>query len=743
MKFRRVTSAALAAAIFASGTSITAFAAQDAEMTKALTYVKERVSIPKELTEFTHSTRLVNNKTRYEFVWKTADDYQGGYSRLNISITGKVITNYEYYNNEIDEPDYEVEDVEDDEFLISSSKPSFSKLSKAQLIEKAKAAIKKLNPTVYENITINEEDFSIRLVGNEAYMALQRTDDGIPVDGQSGRMTINKNTGELISFNINWIIGAGFAEKDKAVSKERAEQGFEDNFPVELVYNAGYDWNTKAYTPYLYYRQVRFGQIDALTGELSTFQNSYFDYGDSVDDEDDDAAIEEDCDEEAPATGAGNKVTFTDKEKEQLEKEGKLIKAEDALNAIKKTGIFHVPEGSAISSSSCFYDERLGFYVRRASFNTLEYSQAGSFDVPVYTVGDDDEIDVENSVPVYYGNFTINAETGRVLSFSCGDDDNGKSLNKTKTTAAVQKWLKKLLGDDAEKFEIYNVSLNQYYKSYDPKTHQGIGNPINRSIHYSIPRTIDGIRSLAEGIKLTVGNSGKVTYYTLTDYGIKYPKAKDIISESEAYDKYFEQVDYDLQYRCAYNATTKKITTAMVYRADNDLYIDAFTGKLTRYNGSPITVFERKSNVYTDISGSKYKKYAEKLADYGIYIGDENGKLNENKAITYDDFRSLLSSAGIYCPYDSSVKGTTPVTRQLAAKMMTAGVVGNSKVLSVKGIFKSPFKDVSESSSYVGYIAVAKAAGIMDCIMSKSTFSPKAKLTRGLALRIIYDYLSK
>lgn len=739
MKFRRITSAALAAAIFATGTSITAFAEQDAEMTKALTYVKQRVTIPEELTEFSHRTRLVNNKTRYEFTWKTPDDYQGSPANLTISITGKVITSYEYYNNEMDEPDVE---VDEEGAVISANKPSFAKLTKEQIRDKAKAAIKKLNPTVYENIEIT--DYSASLHGNDAWITLSRTNDGIPVEGQIGWISINKNTGELISYYMDWVIGAGFADKEKAVSVEKAQQGFEENFPVMLVYNASYDWQTKTYTPYLMYRQVRFGQIDALTGELSTFQNSYYDYGNSADDEDD--AVTEDCDEESenPATGAGdNKVTFTDKEKEQLEKEGKLIKAEDALTALKKGGIFHVPEGSEISSSSCFYDERLGFYVRRASFNTKKYSEAGSFDIPVYTTDEEIEVEEDDSFAyVYYGNFTINAETGRVLSFYCDDVNNGKSLSQTKTTTAVKKWLKKLLGDDAEKFEIDGVDLNQFYKSYDPKTGKGIGNPLNRSIHYTLPRTVDGIKSLVERVTISVGNSGKVISYGLTDYGIKYPKAENIISESEAYDKFFEQVDYDLQYRCAYNATNKKVTTAMVYNASSSLYIDAFTGKLTHNDGSPIIVTESKSG-YTDIDNSKYRKYAEKLFEYGIYIGDEDGKLNENKAITYKDFKELLSRAGIYCSYDSGIKETTPVTRQLAAKMMTSGIVGNNKVMGIKGIFKSPFTDVSENSAYVGYIAVAKAAGLMDCIMSKSTFSPKAKLSRGTALRIIYDYLSK
>ena len=53
MRLRKVTSAALAAAIFATSSGIVAFAEQDANMTKELTYVKERIRIP-EAVSYTH-----------------------------------------------------------------------------------------------------------------------------------------------------------------------------------------------------------------------------------------------------------------------------------------------------------------------------------------------------------------------------------------------------------------------------------------------------------------------------------------------------------------------------------------------------------------------------------------------------------------------------------------------------------------------------------------------------------------
>ena len=81
------------------------------------------------------------------------------------------------------------------------------------------------------------------------------------------------------------------------------------------------------------------------------------------------------------------------------------------------------------------------------------------------------------------------------------------------------------------------------------------------------------------------------------------------------------------------------------------------------------------------------------------------------------------------------------LTRKEVAKYLVSGIYGD-KITSLKGIFKSPYKDVSESSEYVGYIAVAKATGLMKGV-SSTKFKPNTYFKRGEALKLVYDYLSK
>ena len=60
MRFKRTIASGLALATFFTGTSIVSYAdeASEAAMRQALTYVKERIDIPEELTEFDYSKRV-------------------------------------------------------------------------------------------------------------------------------------------------------------------------------------------------------------------------------------------------------------------------------------------------------------------------------------------------------------------------------------------------------------------------------------------------------------------------------------------------------------------------------------------------------------------------------------------------------------------------------------------------------------------------------------------------------------
>ena len=720
MKLRRLGAGVLAAALSATSVGICAYAEEDAAMKQALTYVKQRLDIPEELTEFQHRTSTEQNNTRYTFSWNDKD----GSKSMNVQITGRVIKNINIYKD-WDEDDY---------------KTSFAKLSDEKLTEIAKKYIKEINPTVFDKIEIDNE-ISISLYGPEAILAFSRVENGIPVTNQTGYVCINKNTGELLRYNFNWINGATFSDAKGAISLKDAQKAYKKLFPVEKVYTLEYNWEKDEYIPHLIYRQTAAGQINAFTGELSTFED-YRSY--DMDNGDDDAAMAEEAaitNDANPGMGA-KEITFTEAEIAKLEEESKLISAEKELKDLQKLGIFYIPKQSEVSSQDCRYDEKSKSYIRNVSFNgeTDRYVDLnGDIIIPLE--------DVKRSSDTYrfYGYFSYNAETGELLSFNCSAPDVGTNMDTAKYTKKADEITKKLLGDKAEKFgKLENTYSSKSYSKYDPDTGKAIGEPRISSMTFNANRVENGITCVNESVYLRIGNIGYVTDYNVHfNADVTYPKPDKIISANRAYAQFFKQVELGLKYRCAYKTDEKKVVSALVYATNKNLYIDAFTGKLTTSSGSEIFVVEDTGD-YTDLENSEYKVYAEKLRKYGITLMDKQNRLNGNDPITALDFSNVMSSAGINIRADEKdskiINEDTIVTRQLAAYLLVYGKYGK-EVASMTSIFKSKFSDVKEGSKYVGFIMIADESGLLKG--SGSKFSPKAEMTRGETLKLIYNYLSK
>ena len=194
MKFKKITSAVLAAAMLVPSTCIVSYAEQDQAMKQALTYVKERITVPKELSHFNYSSRVVAGKTQYTFTWDTVAN-NDKWQSISVSIRGKVITSYSH--NSWD--DY------------SSDEYTFAKLDPDEIVKKAKEAVKTLNPTVCDYIEVDDTP-RIYLWGDDARVTIRRVKDGVSVKGATGSVTIDKDTGELKSYSLDWILGAGFAD---------------------------------------------------------------------------------------------------------------------------------------------------------------------------------------------------------------------------------------------------------------------------------------------------------------------------------------------------------------------------------------------------------------------------------------------------------------------------------------------------------------------------------------------------
>jgi hypothetical protein len=724
MRFKRLGAGVLAAALSATSMGIYAYAEEDAAMKQALTYVKQRLDIPEELSDFSYRTSTEQTNTRYNFTWKNKDKLA---ESISVSIVGRVIKSV-YINHEYSEDEW---------------KSSFAKLSDDKLVAAAKKYIAQINPTISSKLEISD-DISISLWGSAATLSFTRVENGVPVTGQSGYVNINKNTGELIGYYLNWTNGATFSDKKDAISVKDAQKSYKKLFPLEKVYTLEYDWEKDEYVPHLIYRQTEFGQINAFTGELSTFEDYRSYEGEIGDDDcDDDIATEAAMNDANPGAGGDTKtVTFSEDEIAKLEIENSLIKAEKELEDLRKLGVFYIPKQSEVDSQSCRYDEKKDTYIRDVSFkgDTDRYIDlSGGVIVPL------ESVKKQSDTYRFYGYFSYDAQTGELLSFSCSAPDVGQNLNTASITKKADEVLKTLLGDDRDKFgALNNTYTGKTYMKYDPDTGKAIGEPRITHMNFDAKRVEYGITCISENVSLNFGNNGYITgYYLNYNKDVTYPKPDKIISKSKAYSQFFKQVELGLRYRCAYDSEAKKVVSALVYAADNNLYIDAFTGKLTNYNGSEIYT-AKKEGEYTDLENSKYRTVAEKLRKYGITLMDNKGRLNEDETINAYDFANVMSSAGINVnakETDSDIiKEDTKITRQLAAYLLVCGKYG-SQVADMTSIFKSKFTDVTDKNKYLGYIMIADESGLLKG--SGDKFSPKAALTRGAALKVIYDYLSK
>ena len=87
---RILAASGLPSVMAASSMSLCAFAAEDEAMKKELTYVKQRIDIPENLSQFEHYTNTYNGNTSYRFSW--TDPKSENYESMSVSIVGKVIT---------------------------------------------------------------------------------------------------------------------------------------------------------------------------------------------------------------------------------------------------------------------------------------------------------------------------------------------------------------------------------------------------------------------------------------------------------------------------------------------------------------------------------------------------------------------------------------------------------------------------------------------------------------------------
>lgn len=215
----------------------------------------------------------------------------------------------------------------------------------------------------------------------------------------------------------------------------------------------------------------------------------------------------------------------------------------------------------------------------------------------------------------------------------------------------------------------------------------------------------------------------RLSSYKISYTDIALPSPDGMLTEKQAMKKFWEDNDLNLYYLAAVNK--KKTKTVLVYGANTNVYIDAFTGE-------PIYTWYMKKgkNDFSGITDKKILKMAKKLDDHGILVSEE--KFSQDDPVTYAIFGNVIGGS-----YTNANDENRNITRSAALIAYTRSITSDD-VAKIKGIYKSPFSDISDDNPRVGYYAIAYGMGAF----TEKKLDPTAYFTYGDLIKMVYSMYS-
>lgn len=688
---KKFLSLVLAAALCAAS-AVPALADSNSEkINEMLSVLKQRIGSTDEYDKFSGSVNAYGGETRYEFLWSKTDG--DNRSSMNITMNSDgVVTSYYTYGGGGNG---------------RGGKASINRPDVSEALDAAISGFKKLNPDISENVKITSDGEYRSLTGDDFSFVLQRTQNGIPVADDDGWISVSADAKRVVSFSLNYTTGLKFEDSSKLISKEDAQNSFNEKFPMKLRYTTEYKDDKKSatliYSPDSEYNQY----ISATSGEVITreYRRHRFGGGDMK------------ASESMAAMDMADNG-FSEAEIKNLDTINGLIGLEKAEKIILTSKVINANSAYKLTEHALcrdWYDEDKYTY-------RLEFER---------TSGDED----------YWLDAEVDAKSGDILSFYISENRGNEKAKLNvkqgyeKAYAALEVLAPSHFGENMD-----------YLLDGDDKDSSG---------NYVFFRYVNGIEFADNSVRISVDMaSGKIISYRIGYDDIEFPSADSVISAEDAGKRLFEQVGYDVWYIPTYE-DDKPAEAPVVYDTDSyDLTLDAFSGELKYKRDS------EKVGEYTDIENHYAKDAIEALAKFGIGFADSEFKPDSN--ITQADFVTLLNAAfNDYGPiviykgisyeniYDDAIADgivkedeyspDADVTRDLAAKMMVRAL-GFEEVATLNGIYVPIFADVSADS--VGFTSILGAMGVIKGD-ENGNFNPSGTVTRADAAIMLYNYLSK
>jgi len=700
-------------------------AGEDKGLEDAIKAAKSLIEVPEDY-KLTSSFGNEGDMDYWELFWNSKDDLGGSIS-ARIRNDGTLLW-YDQYKREY----YQDDGIK------------FPKVSRDEAKTIAENFIKKVNPSAIDNIKYYEAG-QAPLGDHSYYFNYIRVINDVPYYNNSIYVSVNRDTGDVVSYNYNWTEGLEFPDASEVISIEEAQKAYGEKMGLELIYQSS---NVKdelkifpVYVPE--YDNNTFG-IDALTGEKIEFGSRNIPYYIKNEMAMDTAM------KQAAGAGDGGEIRLSPEEEKEVQEISKLIPLEEA-------------EKIARDSSEIGLDNE--------SMNLERYNLSRNWrnkDDIYWSLTFRNNPDVDGEEIYKYASVRINAKTREIISFyiSTSYDEDDKAVDDKDTAkAAVEEFVKKFKPDKYELVELEDEEFDQPIILKETE--------LPKSYWFRFTRKVDGIPFPGNGFSVTYDAvRQRVTEFSMEWYDVDFPSVDGAISEEKANEALFQEVGLELQYKEVYpkdaeirdySKVKPEMKLAYVLKSGKPYNLDAYTGKILNYDGTPYK--ETKISEYTDIEGHYAENQINMLSEFGI--GFEGSEFKPNQQIKQKEYFALLVKIinNYYSPVLSDVMDEEEVERMynylIREKIITVeekdpeafikredaikyliNAMKLSEVASIKGIYNYPFKDAEETNpDLIGHITLAYGLKIINGF--NGYFNPTGEITRAESAVIIYNYLKR
>jgi hypothetical protein len=698
----------------------------------AIKAAKGKIKIPKEYSEFNYSYYGTNS-------------YSGIYWSLNWRKT----QDYSYIDVSLDK-DYNL--INYSSYDYSKKNKSIPSYLKSELQDEAEDFIKRIAPDIYPKVEFVEASYD-GIYNNTYTYHFIRKEKNISFPDNSVSVRVDAQSGEIRAASIDWLRAAKIPSGGVKLSKEDAAKIIGDNLNMKLSYKTNYyrifdngqnEFVKKAFL--VYEPELSYISIDANTGEVYLTRSEWVEM--SLDGMRDESAKEM----ETTAGGKSDNGMLTEEEIAKIRELEKLISKDKAIEIVT-------------NNSYLYMDDNLLTYTAELNKSYAVSDKENAY-VWNITFRDNRPVDYNKEEDNYraYANATVDAKTGKILSFNASiksnyNQNSGKWLpvDIKYDRAYGQKTLEKFLNSQVKSRFAKTKLVEQrddyvaFYKEENVPVYGGYSYQYNR-FNEGVEFNYNGIYGSVDGV------TGKIyNYHTNWDDDIAFESPKNAMATKEAFNHYISKEGYNLLYEINvinkydpnYKGEERYYDYSEAYSVDYEIrlvyrpdiipsYISPFTGE--QLDGSGEVYKDTKPYIYKDIAVTIDNREILLLSD--MSIGFDGDNFSPEKLITEGEFNLLLEKLGYWTSDNEGANASTKhITREELAYNLIKRL-GLEKIAKISGIYTTGYSDENAiNSDYIGAVALAKGLKLLPDNDS-NLFNPKSNISRRDAVRLLLNFIN-